>query len=364
MKILFVNTDLGYGGASKMLISVANNLSKSYSVTICTLLDNKQVQFIAPGVNLVHKPLADKGGYFISRVRMAVEMHHFIKEEKFDVCIAFLDPAKLISSIAVLFTHCKLILSERGNPTATKSLKMTIVKLIRRVLQPSKFIFQTSFAKELYPEAAQKIGVVINNAIPPHPFVAKYDYEKNINREIKTIVHVGRLDNYSKRQDLLLKAFAKITKKYSNMRLCFLGDGDDETELKNLAQQLSIADKVIWKGYTANVLEVLMDCFIFVLSSDHEGIPNALLEAMSVGIPCISTDCRPGGARLMLSDPSNGLLIPCGDPDAISDAVFKYIQSPELWKNCGIAGCKYVNQNFSEENIAQQWKNVIREITN
>ena len=92
----------------------------------------------------------------------------------------------------------------------------------------------------------------------------------------------------------------------------------------------------IFEGKKDDILNEIKDSKLFVLTSDNEGIPNALAEAMSIGLPCISTDCTPGGARLLIEDGNNGLLVKKGDSIAISNAIISLIENPALCEKLGV----------------------------
>ena len=99
---------------------------------------------------------------------------------------------------------------------------------------------------------------------------------------------------------------------------------------------------------------MLEEATMFVLSSDFEGIPNSLLEAMALGVPCISTDCSPGGAALLIKPNINGILVPKGDVEALANAMKYYVQHPNIAEQYG-EQAKYVNEEFSEEKIIPMW---------
>lgn len=99
----------------------------------------------------------------------------------------------------------------------------------------------------------------------------------------------------AKNHALLIKAFATISDRYPDYRLVIYGDGPLRQQLETLVEDLGMADKVSLPGYTTFVREKMEQASLFVLTSDWEGMPNALIEAMALGVPCISTDCKGGG---------------------------------------------------------------------
>lgn len=111
------------------------------------------------------------------------------------------------------------------------------------------------------------------------------------------MVSVARLQP-QKNHKLLLKAFAEFVKEYSEYELHLFGIGELEEELRRQAKQLQIEDRVMFRGFSANVKEEIRDSAMFVLSSDYEGISNSMIEALAMGVPVIATDCPAGGKNL------------------------------------------------------------------
>src|SRR5690606_37218842 len=118
---------------------------------------------------------------------------------------------------------------------------------------------------------------------------------------------VGRLHE-QKNQQLLVNAFAKISNEYPDYKLEIFGEGELRDLLEEQISKLNLEGKVILRGTTNTLFDEIIDASLFVLSSDFEGMPNALMEAMSLGLPCISTDCKPGGAKELIENKVNGLL--------------------------------------------------------
>ena len=100
---------------------------------------------------------------------------------------------------------------------------------------------------------------------------------------------------------------------------------------------------------------------MFVMTSDYEGIPNALAEAMSLGLPCISTDCSPGGAALLMENGKNGLLVPVGDSDKLAEAMREYMDDPEFAEQMGRNAIN-IADTFSQEKILDQWISFIERV--
>lgn len=359
MKILFFNTNIGYGGASKMMVDIANFLSHKNDVTFLTFRNADVLQPLGDKVSHVHMPLCKCNIKALETIRQIAALRKYIKKEGFDLAIAFLHPANYMLTIASKFTKTKVLLSERADPHSRLKNGGVFVHFIEHILHMADaYVFQSDGAKNLYPEKCQKKGTVIVNSVPD----AKKEFCYSGVRE-KRIVHVARMELIQKRQDVMLKAFKSFSNKYPEYVLEFYGDGPDEDAMKNLASQLGVGDKVKFMGAQSRILEKIKTAEMFVLTSDYEGIPNALLEAMAIGIPCISTDCSPGGARMIIKDNINGFIVPCGDAEALFEKMDELARD-EKRRNDFSGKAKTGLNDFKPENVYKKWTEFVNTIAN
>ena len=345
MKILFLNTDIGYGGAEKMLVWVANQcVIAGHNVTFLTYRENCIKQTLHPLLKHVHVDTNDNmGGKGLWRT--SIYLHNYIKREKFNLGIAFLSPSQLRLSIAAVGTDIKLLYSQRGDPYQCKG---GLIHLINRLAFncADAFVFQTSMAQAYYSIKIQKRSVVISN--PISPLVRTRKRSEGVD---KRIVCVARLHIQQKRQDILINAFKQLTEQFPEYTLEFYGDGPDEQRLKNLAAD---CPKIYFMGQTSNVAEVIQNAAMTVLPSDYEGIPNSLLESMSIGVPCIATDCSPGGAAMLIQSYEYGILIPKGNTNALVEAIKYFIINVDEAEHMGEKAVE-VNRIFAPHIIAKKW---------
>ena len=113
-------------------------------------------------------------------------------------------------------------------------------------------------------------------------------------------------------------------------------------------------------GAKQDVLEWIKESYCFVLTSDFEGLPNSLIEAMSMGIPCISTDCSPGGARQLLGD-DRGLIVPCGDKERLAEAINMYLENKDVAMKYGEVAYK-LRDEIESHTVAKEWINLIEKV--
>lgn len=356
MKLLFINTNIGYGGASKMIVWVANQCAKNgHDVTFLTYRDSEIRQAVDSKVKVIHKQLESIDGKG-NALKSVYWIHCFIRDNRFDIGVAFLSPSMLRLAFAAKGTRMKLLFSHRADPyhiTASKSYKSKVISWLNNwaFRQADGYVFQTQIAQAYFDDAIQKRSVVIPN--PIRPMKRTMDRKGNIR---KSFVAVGRLDLKQKRQDIMIEAFNIISQKYPDFKLEIFGDGEDEQQIKELASSNS---NIYLMGKTSDVVAAFQNALASVLSSDFEGIPNALLESMSLGVPSISTDCSPGGAAMLIRNKENGLLTPRGDAKALAEAMEYIILHPNEAEAMGKTGME-VNQLYDEDVISVKWQSFIK----
>ena len=164
---------------------------------------------------------------------------------------------------------------------------------------------------------------------------------------------VGRL-NKQKNYPLLLRSFKDLHSEYAEYKLVIYGDGPERQSLEALIKDLGLSEVVLLPGAINNVPEVIYNASLFVLPSDFEGMPNALMEAMALGLPCISTDCPCGGARELIENDKNGLLVPVGDEKSIVSAIRFMLNNPEKAKQMGMNAMK-IRSTHSLDVISKLW---------
>jgi glycosyltransferase involved in cell wall biosynthesis len=304
-------------------------------------------------VKHIHKKWEEEGKSKTTILRTVINLHKFIKENKYDVAVAFLSPSQLRLALACQGTKTKLLFSQRGDPyhsSQRKGLLNTITN--KAFLFADYYVFQTIGARDYYGSRIRDRSTII-----PNPVVKIRANTEQIIRD-KRIVNVARLDIYQKRQDLLIQAFLESKLAEKDYTLHFYGDGPDEDKLRLKAEY----DKsIIFHGAIHNVIDEIKTASMFVLTSDFEGIPNALIEAMEIGIPCISTKCSPGGAELLINHMYNGLLVDCGDVEGILTAMIMYADNPALASEMG-ERAKGITDVFSEDKIMPMWLDLFSKI--
>ncbi len=179
---------------------------------------------------------------------------------------------------------------------------------------------QSAILRKSFPYATDKI-VAVNNPLIPDTFSSETArLTDRTNDYPRHLIAVGRLDR-QKRFEVLLHSFAKVMRNDVDCRLTILGEGKDRTKLQALSNQLGIAHLIQMPGFVSNVPEWLARADLFILSSDYEGFPGVVLEALAVNCPVVATDCFPG-ARSLLDTAPRCSVTPIRDIDALASAIY------------------------------------------
>jgi glycosyltransferase involved in cell wall biosynthesis len=276
-----------------------------------------------------------------------------LKQIKPDIVICF---GMLVGVIAPKLLGIKTIYSERGDPGSKTN--EGLVGIIRSITFPwlDGFVFQVKGAKMYFSQNIQKKSVVI-----PNPVYMKYDDYTIPNKREKIIVNVGRL-HHQKNQRLLISAFNEIAEEFPDYNLHIYGqDGGLESELKEYVHWLQLDKRICFMGTTSNLWDEILNASLFVLSSDYEGMPNALMEAMALGIPCVSTDCPPGGPAALIKHNENGLLCPINDVKSLMNCMRLMLKDRERAEKMALLA-KEICYTHTVEKVMNQWRNYINQV--
>ncbi len=251
--------------------------------------------------------------------------------------------------------NMKVVVSERNAPSMFAGRKST--KVLSRFLMKfaDGFVFQTNDAKNFYAKVLNNRGTVIPNPIILDGFPEVYRGKRN-----SCIVTAGRLVG-QKNHELLIKAFSKIANKYPDVNLIIYGEGNLRESLVALVKELDLWGRVNLPGNKENLPDLIKSSMLFVLPSHFEGMPNALIEAMALGLPCIATDCPCGGPRELIQNGKNGILVPVDDESALVDAMDNLI-SNELLRNKLGDKASEVRKSLNVSTIGATWKNFLTNI--
>lgn len=358
LKLLFIQRDLKSGGAQRAMVYIAQLLAEeefdcfiySYNASLPEIPISSEIHYI-PEKNPHGESVISKYVYPIFQVRKVV------RKITPDCIIAFTPSPCVAAIFGRFFSCCKIpvIVCERSDPYFENNLRFRILRYFFRFADYG--VFQTKQSQNYFKKLRKKSSVIANPA-KPVKFLANKFEERD-----RTISLVARLDITQKRQDVMLKAMVELKQKYPDYKLLLYGEGADENHLKEMAKSLGVSDVVVFKGNVENVVSEVVKSQFSVLTSDFEGIPNVLIESMSMGLTVISTDTSPGGARFLISDGVNGRIVSRGDFKSIASLISYYIEHPQEANILG-ENAKKVIEDLSPDKIKDQWISVINKVTN
>lgn len=291
-------------------------------------------------------------------IKQIKEISEIAKDFAADVLVGFTELPNVLAKIVGFMIGKPSIMSERGDPNRTGVGKGLKNRLVLSLINASAGgVFQTEGARDFYGKGLQKRGTVIPNPIFVDGEIPQIKYE---DRE-KTVVSVARLDNNQKRYDVMLDAFKLFSNKHPDYILKLYGAGGDEELIRSWVEERGLSHKVKFMGLTTQPMIDICRDGMFIITSDFEGISNSLLEAMAVGLPCVSTDHTPGGARLLIRDHHDGLLVPIADAQAAAEAMSEFASNAELAEKCG-ENARDVVSRFAPERIIDMWESYILKV--
>ena len=355
-RILFLTHKISIGGASKMLVNLANYLAKTnkYEIHLLTYSDLK-IDWELNRDIVLHDFLLPKGKSTYHPTQL-MRLRKKINEISPDLLISFLVTPNICSVFSSIGTNTKVILSERGDPYEhKKNSKYSILEKFFYNFAHG-IVFQTDGAKKFYNKRIQAKSIIIPNPIDVSELPEYWNKERE-----NVIVNVANFKLVHKRQDLLIDAFSQVQSDFPDTSLVLYGDGEDKAQIIKIIKERKLQDRVFLAGKTKNVLEMIQKAKVFVLSSDSEGLPNALIEAMSLGLPVISTDCSPGGAAYLISNYKNGILVPRGNAKELSTAINFMLSNQEYAKNMGIEALK-ISSKLQPDHIYATWEKFIHRV--
>ena len=357
-KICIAIHGLAHAGAERVAASWANYLAKQgHNVFVLVYAPNGDSYDLDDSVQVV--PVADtREAYFrLPKQKQLMGIRRIIREQQPEILISFLPKMQITMMLATLGMGLKRIETVRNNPWIDKDVegKRFLWNLCFR--RSDAIIVQTEEQSLYFPEGLRKKSVVISNPVSRDFSQGQKVYCGDMIRKFVAVARINAQKNYP----LMVSAFAKATKDIPGCTLDIYGAGSPEAEqaMTCLIKELGVEDKVYLRGWTRNISEVLLSHDAFLMSSDYEGMPNALAEAMAAGLVCLSTDCKTG-PKDMIDSGRNGFLAATGDVDSFAEGI-RAIMAMDS-RQCGAMGAaareKILNM-CSEENTLLRLKRLV-----
>lgn len=349
-KIAIVTRSLDSGGAERVIVRLIKYaLSKDYDVTLFLMEEEHPIFYNLPKeckLNIIK--CKNKSG-LKRKIESYVNLRKKIKSLKPDVVLSMPEDIGIYVIPSLIGTKIPVVVSERNNPRVMPYKKTS--RIIRKIVYPfaKGLIFQTEEAASFFSVNQQNKGIVLPNPIDlddlPTPYLGARE---------KIIVGAGRLEE-QKNFHLLIDAFAVFYKKHKDYKLIIYGEGSMRNDIENHIKSKSLPESVIQlPGRSNNLAQELKGKAMFVLSSNYEGMPNVLIEAMAVGTPVISTDCPSGGSSNLITNFKSGILVPIQDTIKMAEAMSK-LADDKKGANIMAEQALYVRNSLNSQKVCESW---------
>ena len=359
-KIAFHINSLGKGGAEHVVSMLSGFFAEDgYEVLVITLWKAEQEYPLSGNVRRINLgDMEGQAGRWKRAVSRLTNLRRVIQRQQPSIVISFCNKANFRSAFSMLGIKIPLLVSVRNDPQKDYAPHRFSTRWMER--KASGCVFQTMDARMFFSQVLQDKSKVI-----PNPLDEKF---LGVEREISSsyfIATVGRI-SAQKNQLLLIKAFERICEKFQGLELRIYGETSEEEvrlSLDRYVEEHHLKDRVRFMGQCSYLERELKHAALFVLPSDYEGMPNALAEAMALGLPVIATDCPCGGCAALVENGVSGLLVPVGDEGGLAAAMVKLLSDRELSESMG-RNAAQIREKISPQKVYGEWKLFVDEIIN
>lgn len=359
MKIDFIISTLGGGGAERVLTLMVNSLAQNpkNEISVITLFQNKDDYQLDSAINRVMLKQTKFIPSHTIRSIINLSRYYTKKTNRPDIIVSFITLTNLIAIIVAKLFSIKIIAQEHNSYLRHMKGRKKITDFTKKFIYKYANVITvlTSFDVNYYESYGVNVYVMPN----PCSFTPIVD---NSHVREKTILAVGNLDRYHhKGLDNLIKLIAPILKEYPEWQLKIAGSGEKGLEhLNHLANEFGILERVFFTGYITNISEIMHKSSIFILPSRFEGLPMVLLEAMSQGVACISYNCKTGPSDIIENN-KNGLLIEDQNMNNMQIGLRLLLKNKKLRNSLSNEGIKSLDK-FNVSTITERYETLFKQI--
>ena len=353
-KLYIITRSMKAGGCERVIAQLANRFCAT-GTDVSLFSVYRHDSFYPLDERITVRPLSDREEGS-SRDTFAVFrlFRKCVLEGKPDAVLAMPDMINVWTSLFLAGTGIPVIVSERNDPARFPASRLK--RLLRKPAYrfAKGFVFQTEQQKAYFPERIRNRGTVIENPLDTEMLPSVFEGQRN-----RTVVTAARLAP-QKNLTLLIDAFRIFSESRPDWKLIIYGEGSERNHLEKAAAEAH-PGTVILPGECRELAEAIRTAGMFVLSSDYEGMPNALIEAMSLGLPCVSTDCPAGGPASLIFQEKNGILVRTGDARGMAEAMGRIADDPAFAARIG-KEAERIRQRLDVRTVAEKWRSYIERV--
>ncbi len=353
MHIAMLAGSLTKGGTERVMVNLAEHfVEKGYRVTIVTQYRRENEYPLNEKVKRILSDITEEettGNRVMNFKRRFMKLRGIWKKERPDIILSFIGKNNMMAILTSRFLHIPVAVSVRADPKEEYYNGWMRFGARRLFKHAEGVILQTRRCFEFFPKKVREKAVILLNPVHESFFRERYEGERE-----KVIVAVGRVDE-NKNHEMLIRAFAGLAEENPDYKLVIYGEGDCRKKLIKLADELGCGERILLPGSIDHVAEAIYKTRVFVLSSNTEGVPNTLIEAMLMGLTVIATDCPCGGPADLIEDGVNGFLTPVGDVKKMKEKMQYLINNLQTADEMGIEATKTAAL-YSAEKVYGEWE--------
>jgi glycosyltransferase involved in cell wall biosynthesis len=366
MRILFLSTSMGMGGADSQLLSAAHGMrSRGHEVPIVSLTQLGPMGLEAQRAGIPTESLEMRRG--VPDPRGLVRLVRLVRAWRPDVLHSHMVHANLMARVLRLITPVPVMVSTIHNIYEGGRLRMAAYRLTNALVDHVTIVSQAAadrFVRErIVPES---LLTVIPNGVDTEQF-------RRIPREVgHSLRHslglegefvwlaVGRFE-IAKDYPNMLRGFARVRERFPQAVLLLVGRGSLQSETERLAQSLGLGNGVRFLGVRDDVVQVMSAADGYVMSSAWEGMPMVLLEAAAAGLPIVTT--RVGGNHEVVRDGESGFVVPPRDHEALGRAMLQLMELSETQRrSMGDRGREVIRAHYGLNRVVERWEELYRDV--
>lgn len=344
-----------------MFVNLADYFrTEGYRVVMVTQYQKEDEYNLPDGIERILSDIGEEKvsvNRVLNFLRRLNKLHVILKKQQPDLVLSCIGKNNFMAVVAAAGTKTKAVVSVVGEAKEeypSKGMRILADFLFSRA---AGVVLQTERSRSFFCGKVGARAVILPNSLNPAFIRPRYGGVRE-----KEIVSVGRMDA-NKNHEMQLRAFAALKDKYPEHTLVIYGDGELRSYIEKTAAELGVAERVFLPGVVQNVAVRIERASLFLLTSYSEGVSNALIEALALGLPVIATDVPSGGTEELMEDGVNGLVIPAGDQAALEKAMDRFLGDPDYADRLGREAAK-IQERLAPERVNPMWKNYFEEIMN